>query len=225
MAAIQLQHFSVLAAFLAALFQWVREVSRGRACGGLERAAQVLECKIFSFTPKKKKLTLRCPRRAPWPCILSVWCSSCTGTAAAAHRVRARARFRPRSNYAQGGITAPLTQRRPQWKLGWPHVKFGHELLTWPLVFRAGGNGKKSLLQLYDISHKFCRRPLINLVRWVITTLARPCARGNGANVSKLAQPLWRCRIFRVQPSVSMRLKAPIVELADWFVQASTIYV
>ena len=23
--------------------------------------------------------------------------------------------------------------------MGWPHVKIGHELLTWPLVFRAGG--------------------------------------------------------------------------------------
>ena len=28
--------------------------------------------------------------------------------------------------------------------MGWPHVKFGHELLTWPLVFRAGGNGTES---------------------------------------------------------------------------------
>ena len=24
-------------------------------------------------------------------------------------------------------------------KMGWPHVKVGHELLSWPLVFRAGG--------------------------------------------------------------------------------------
>ena len=62
----------------------------------------------FQFYPKETKPTLRCARGAPWPCILSVWCSivpnsSCAGTAAAARRARARVVPPPFELRAGGG--------------------------------------------------------------------------------------------------------------------------
>jgi hypothetical protein len=57
----------------------------------------------------------------------------------AARRARARARFGARSNHKLRDST-PLTQRQPQTKMGWSHVKSGQEFMAWLVVFSQCGN-------------------------------------------------------------------------------------